>query len=303
MVFCLKNVQPLATSLFGKLPSEMPSCGGEDETNAKWADSIRFSSSPEGRVEKERWGMVIGAVTHTSTRKSVRSQVNVVNSGSTWVAAWMVPKLLKSSESCPVGLFVLKLPLCFSACNRNRMIFLRGCLVCVYVSGWIYPEFVNIQTAAYHCHLQKERTSYDTLDLMHGLCQSPHQSCLGPPVCLCWESPKARLTARSPFTRGTPIIVCTSRFSIGMHWLRQGVLSRSLPKIVSSGCCSSASALNALHFNLVKTHLKSRAKRQWREPTGRAASGCLAKVLQHISYIYSYIIYLYISIQIKIDIR
>lgn len=35
MVFCLKNVQPLATSLFGKLPSEMPSCGGEDETNAK----------------------------------------------------------------------------------------------------------------------------------------------------------------------------------------------------------------------------------------------------------------------------
>ena len=25
------------------------------------------------------------------------------------------------------------------------------------------PEFVNIQTAAYHCHLQKERTSYDTL--------------------------------------------------------------------------------------------------------------------------------------------
>ena len=34
-LFCLKSVQPLATSLFGKLPSEMPSCGGENENKVR----------------------------------------------------------------------------------------------------------------------------------------------------------------------------------------------------------------------------------------------------------------------------
>ena len=61
---------------------------------------------------------------------------------------------------------------------------------------------------------------------------------LAPPVVLCWASPNARLTARSPFTLATPMTLVQLGSEDLMIWFDDLIWCYLMPKSLHCSCCT-----------------------------------------------------------------